>query len=175
MTAESVITDRVAEMHAAMAKEPPNEVVGAFGREQTALAAAGAPTTAPAPSRPRSSAHSTSLTSDQSDISTPGKGQQAMTVRLGILAQLDAAPGKGAELAAFLQAGRELAVAEQGTVTWYAFQISDTRYGIFDTFETDDARQAHLNGEIPAALGQVAPDLLASAPDIRTVDVIAVK
>lgn len=43
MTAESVITDRVAEMHAAMAKEPPNEVMGAFGREQAALAAAGAP------------------------------------------------------------------------------------------------------------------------------------
>lgn len=98
-----------------------------------------------------------------------------MTVRLGILAQLEAAPGKGAELAAFLQAGRELAVAEKGTVTWYAFQISDTRYGIFDTFETDDARQAHLNGQIPAALGQVAPDLLASPPDIRTVDIIAVK
>jgi peroxiredoxin len=38
-----VITDRVAEMHAAMAKEPPNEVMGAFGREQAALAAAGAP------------------------------------------------------------------------------------------------------------------------------------
>jgi hypothetical protein len=82
-----------------------------------------------------------------------------MTVRLGILAELEAAPGKGAELAVFLQAGRELAVAEQGTVTWYAFKISDTRYGIF---ETDQARQAHLNGEIPAALGQVAPDLLAS-------------
>jgi quinol monooxygenase YgiN len=60
-------------------------------------------------------------------------------------------------------------------VTWYAFKIDDAHYGIFDTFETDDARQAHLNGEIPAALGQVAPDLLASAPDIRTVDVIAVK
>jgi hypothetical protein len=27
---------------------------------------------------------------------------------------------------AFLQAGRELALAEQGTVTWYAFKISDT-------------------------------------------------
>jgi quinol monooxygenase YgiN len=106
---------------------------------------------------------------------TSGKDSRQMTVRLGILAQLEAAPGKGAELAAFLQAGRELAVAEQGTVTWYAFKISDTRYGIFDTFETDDARQAHLNGEIPAALGQVAPDLLASPPDIRTVDVIAVK
>jgi quinol monooxygenase YgiN len=98
-----------------------------------------------------------------------------MTVRLGILAQLEAAPGKDDELAAFLQAGRELAVAEQGTVTWYAFKISDTRYGIFDTFETDDARQAHLNGEIPAALGQVAPDLLAGEPEIRTIDIIAVK
>jgi hypothetical protein len=56
-----------------------------------------------------------------------------MTVRLGILALLEAKPGKGDELAAFLQAGRELAVAEQGTVTWYAFKISDTRYGIFET------------------------------------------
>jgi quinol monooxygenase YgiN len=98
-----------------------------------------------------------------------------MTIRLGILAQLEAAPGKGGELAAFLEAGRELAVAEQGTVTWYAFKISDTRYGIFDTFETDDARQAHLNGEIPRALGQVAPDLLAGEPEISTVDIVAVK
>jgi quinol monooxygenase YgiN len=98
-----------------------------------------------------------------------------MTVRLGILAQLEAKPGKGEELAAFLQAGRELAVAEQGTVTWYAFKISDTKYGIFDTFETDDARAAHLNGEIPAALAQVGPGLLARDPDIRTIDIVAVK
>jgi quinol monooxygenase YgiN len=98
-----------------------------------------------------------------------------MTVRLGILALLEAKPGKGDELAAFLQAGRELALAEQGTVTWYAFKINDSNYGIFDTFETDDARDAHLAGQIPTALGQVAPNLLASAPDIRTVDVIAVK
>jgi hypothetical protein len=98
-----------------------------------------------------------------------------MTVKLGILAVLDAKPGKGDELAAFLAAGRALAVAEQGTVTWYAFKISDTRYGIFDTFETEPDRQAHLDGQIPAALGKVAPDLLDAAPDIRPVDVIAVK
>lgn len=98
-----------------------------------------------------------------------------MAVRLGILAQLEAAPGKADDLGAFLQAGRELAVAEHGTVTWYAFKISDTRYGIFDTFETDGARQDHLNGEIPRALGQVAPDLLASPPEITTVDILAVK
>ncbi len=98
-----------------------------------------------------------------------------MTVQLGILALLEAKPDKGAELAAFLESGRAIAVAEGGTVTWYAFKISDTTYGIFDTFETDDALQAHLGGQIPQALGQVGPDLLASDPDIRTVEIVAVK
>jgi hypothetical protein len=74
-----------------------------------------------------------------------------MTVALGILALLEAKAGKGEQLAAFPKAGRELAVAEQGTVTWYAFRISDTSYGIFDTFATDDARTAHINGH-PADL-----------------------
>jgi quinol monooxygenase YgiN len=98
-----------------------------------------------------------------------------MTVKLGLLALLEAKPDKGGELGAFLEAGRALAVQEAGTITWYAFKISDTTYGIFDSFETEDARQAHLSGEIPTALGQVAADLLAQDPDIRTVDVVAVK
>jgi quinol monooxygenase YgiN len=98
-----------------------------------------------------------------------------MAIDRGLLALLEAKPGKGDELGAFLKQGRELAVAENGTVTWYAFKVSDTTYGIFDTFEDEDGRQAHLNGEIPTALGQVGPDLLAADPDIRTVDVIAVK
>ncbi len=98
-----------------------------------------------------------------------------MTVDRGLLALLEAKPGKGDELAAFLEQGRALAAEEEGTVTWYAFKLSDTTYGIFDTFEGEDGRQAHLNGQIPAALGQVAADLLASDPDIRTTDIIAVK
>jgi len=98
-----------------------------------------------------------------------------MTVTLGILALLEAKAGKGDELAAFLKSGRDLAVAEEGTVTWYAFKISDTSYGIFDTFATDDARTAHINGQIPAALAQVSADLLARAPDIQPVNLIAVK
>lgn len=98
-----------------------------------------------------------------------------MTVKLGLLALLEAKPGKGDDLAAFLDSGRELAAAEPGTVTWYAFKIDDVTYGIFDTFETEDARQAHVNGEIPKALGQVGPDLLAKDPDIRPIDILAVK
>jgi hypothetical protein len=98
-----------------------------------------------------------------------------MTVRLGVLAFLEAKEGKGSDLGAFLKSGRVLAAAESGTVTWYAFKTSDTTYGIFDTFETEDARQEHLHGEIPRAPAAVAPDLLAADPDIRMVDVVAVK
>jgi quinol monooxygenase YgiN len=98
-----------------------------------------------------------------------------MAVKLGLLATLEAKPGRGDDLARFLESGRALAVEEEGTVTWYAFKISDSSYGIFDTFETEDGRQAHINGEIPKALAAVGADLLASDPDIRPVDVLAVK
>lgn len=96
-----------------------------------------------------------------------------MTVDRGLLALLEAKPGRGDDLADFLRQGQALAAAETGTVTWYAFKISDTTYGIFDTFADEDGRAAHLQGQIPAALGQVQADLLASDPDIRPVDVIA--
>jgi quinol monooxygenase YgiN len=98
-----------------------------------------------------------------------------MTVRLAVLAFLEAKEGSGSELGAFLESARAIAAGESGTVTWYAFKTGETSYGIFDTFETEDARQDHLQGEIPRGLAQVAQDLLAVEPDIRMVDVIAVK
>jgi quinol monooxygenase YgiN len=92
-----------------------------------------------------------------------------------VLALLEAKPEKRAELATLLESGRAIAAAEQGTVTWYAFKLDDSTYGIFDTFESEDARDAHLGGEIPRALAQVGPELLAKDPEIGLVDVLAVK
>ena len=43
MTSPSTITERVAVMHASMAAQPTNPVMGAFAREQAALAAGGLP------------------------------------------------------------------------------------------------------------------------------------
>jgi hypothetical protein len=97
-----------------------------------------------------------------------------MTVRLGVLALLEAKEGRSSELGAFLESGCAIAAAESGTVTWYAFKISGSECGVVDTFETEDARQDRLQGEIPRGLGLVAEDLLAADPDIRMVDVIAV-
>jgi quinol monooxygenase YgiN len=54
-------------------------------------------------------------------------------------------------------------------------QVDATNYGIFDSFESDEARQAHIEGEIPKALAQIGGDLLAKEPDIKTVDVVVAK
>jgi quinol monooxygenase YgiN len=98
-----------------------------------------------------------------------------MALTLGLLATLRAKQGKEQELADFLVQGQALAAAEEGTRTWYALRIDESTFGIFDTFEDEDGRQTHLNGQIPQALGQVGPDLLAADPDIKPVDVLASK
>ena len=98
-----------------------------------------------------------------------------MTVTVGVLALLQAKPEKAAELAGLLVRARELALVEQQTVSWYAFKADEVTYGIFDTFESEAGRQAHLGGEIAKALLSVAPELLAKDPEIRPIDLLAVK
>ena len=107
-------------------------------------------------------------------VADPTRGT-FMSVNRGLLVILEAKPGKADELGAFLAKAQPLAVAEPGTITWYAFKLSDTTYGIFDTFPDENARQAHLNGPIAAALGQSGPGLLAKDPEIRMTDILAAK
>ena len=98
-----------------------------------------------------------------------------MELTLGVFALLEAKPGKEAEVEAFLKSARSIAEQEPGTVVWYAFRVDGSIFGIFDAFADEEGRQAHLSGQIPAALGEVGPKLLAKDPDIRLVDVLAVK
>jgi quinol monooxygenase YgiN len=98
-----------------------------------------------------------------------------MTVTLGILALLEAKPEKVEQLAAFIEQGGQLALDEPLTVNWYGFRVDEVTFGVFDTFETQEGREAHLAGEIAKALMASAPELLAKDPDLRMVDLLAVK
>jgi quinol monooxygenase YgiN len=88
---------------------------------------------------------------------------------------LKAKPGKEAEVEAFLRQGAEMARKESGTVAWYAIREDDGQYGIFDTFNDEAGREAHLNGEIAKALMSKADELLREPPKIHKIAVIAVK
>ncbi len=96
-----------------------------------------------------------------------------MSIPYAFVAKLEAKPEKADALAALLTGALPLAEAEPGTVNWYAAQTSPTTFWIFDTFATEDARQAHINGEIAAALMANADELLAAPPEILPADVLA--
>jgi quinol monooxygenase YgiN len=98
-----------------------------------------------------------------------------MSIKVGIVALLEAKPGKEEVLADLLRSAQALAVQESATVVWYAFRSGPRSFGIFDAFADDAGRTAHLQGQIAAALLGRADELLASPPDIRKVDVIAAK
>jgi quinol monooxygenase YgiN len=96
-------------------------------------------------------------------------------VKYAIVALLTAKPGKEGEVAALLTGARALALEETQTRTWYAWQTGPASFGIFDTFEDEAGRKAHLEGRIAAALMGKADELLATPPDLRLADVLAAK
>lgn len=96
-------------------------------------------------------------------------------VKYALYGTLKAKPGKEAEVEAFLRQGAEMARKETGTMTWYAIREDDGQYGIFDTFNDEAGRDAHLNGEIAKALMAKAGELLREPPKIHKISVIATK
>ena len=95
--------------------------------------------------------------------------------QFAIWAQMEAKPGKESEVEEFLKSALSLAVAEEGTTTWYALKIGPARYGIFDTFADGAARDAHLSGEIAKALFAKAQDLFVREPEIDKPTILAAK
>lgn len=96
-------------------------------------------------------------------------------VTVGLWVMLEAKPGKEAQVAQFLKSAAPLAEAEPETTAWFALQIGPSTFGIFDVFPDDKGRQAHLTGPIAKALMAKAGELLAKAPSIEKIDVLASK
>lgn len=82
--------------------------------------------------------------------------------KIGLLVTMKAKPGKENDVRDFLLGGLSLVNQELGTESWYAFQVDDNTFGIFDTFKNEAGRQAHLTGEVAKALLANADDLLES-------------
>ena len=92
---------------------------------------------------------------------------------VGLLVRLEAKPDNADDVATFLAGALDLVREEAGTVSWFAIRIGPTTFGIFDTFRDESGRQAHLAGQVAAALMEHAPTLLAEDPVVEQVDVLA--
>jgi quinol monooxygenase YgiN len=93
--------------------------------------------------------------------------------KLGLLITLKAKSGKELELLNFLNEAVNLARREEKTITWYSFRIDHSTFGVFDTFENESGREAHLQGAIASGIIELAPDLLMEAPTIEKVEILS--
>jgi quinol monooxygenase YgiN len=95
--------------------------------------------------------------------------------KVALYVPLEAKPGKEKEVADFLKSALPLVNAEPGTVSWFAVQVGPSSFAIFDTFDDETGRNAHLNGKVAAALMAKAGELLAKPPAIQKIDILADK
>ena len=92
-----------------------------------------------------------------------------------IWVMLKAKPGKEAEVEAFLKQGAVMSNNEPQTVTWYGVKIAPGMYGVFDTFDDEAGRDAHMNGEIAKALMANASELFSNELKIEKMEILGSK
>ena len=97
--------------------------------------------------------------------------------KFALYVPLEARPGKEKEVADFLRSAVPLVNAEPGTISWYAIQEGPSSFAIFDTFDDEAGREAHLNGKVAAALMEkiTAGEMFEKTPKIHKLDIIADK
>lgn len=96
-------------------------------------------------------------------------------VKVALWVMLEAKPGKEKDVENFLHGGLSIVQQEPGTTTWYAIKLGPSTFGIFDTFQDEAGRQAHLSGKVAAALKEKGAELFAKPPTIEKIDVLASK
>jgi quinol monooxygenase YgiN len=103
--------------------------------------------------------------------------EDAVMTKFALYVPLQAKPGKEKEVADFLRSAVPLVNDEPGTVSWFAIQQGPSSFAIFDTFDDEAGRDAHLNGKVASALMEKikAGDLFAKTPEIHKLEILADK
>ena len=98
-----------------------------------------------------------------------------MATTVGLLVRLEAKPGREADVEAFLKGMVPLVQAEPATTAWFTIRLGPSSFGIFDVFPDEAGREAQLQGRLPVVLMQQVGRILAQAPSIERIDVLADK
>ncbi len=97
--------------------------------------------------------------------------------KFALLVELQAKPGRELEVEAFLEKEASLVRKEPGTLSWHAAKVEGGpgAYIVFDTFNDEVAREAHLSGAAGHELVERADELFSAAPKIYKLQVVAQK
>jgi len=93
----------------------------------------------------------------------------------GLYCQLEAKPGMEQEVATFLTGARRMVDDEPDTTAWFAIRTGPRSFGVFDAFDNERGREAHLAGGVAKQLMAKAPQLFVKPPEMQRLDVIADK
>ncbi len=96
-------------------------------------------------------------------------------VKIALFVRLEAKHGKEKEVESFLMGSLPIVMEEPATTAWFGIRLGPTTFGIFDAFQDEAGRQAHLSGKLAAALMAKAGELFSKPPLIEKVDVLAAK
>ena len=102
--------------------------------------------------------------------STPGE-----TDTKALLLTFKAKAGHEADVEKFLRDAEQYVRQEPRTTAWFAIQLENGDYGVFDAFPDNGARFSHLTGHVPRELAKHSLSLLGSLPDMEMAAVVAEK
>jgi len=119
---------------------------------------------------------------NNSDVLSVKAAVDLYTATTATYIKLEAAQGKGPELAALLTAaGPIVADTEHKTLFWAALQIDENNFAIFDIFADNTGREAHFAGQVAGLLNEKAPELVSGGWDdgvlanVHNFDILATK
>ena len=93
----------------------------------------------------------------------------------GLLVRLEAKAGKDREVEEFLRSALSIVQREPATAAWFAIKFGRSEYGIFDVFQDNAGREAHLAGPVARALMERRELLFEGQPLIQRLTVLAEK
>lgn len=79
------------------------------------------------------------------------------------------------EVEQFLRDAKATVMHEPKTSAWFALQLDDGHYGIFDVFPDTGGRFVHLTGHVPRELAKHSLSLLGGMPDLDMINVLCSK
>lgn len=87
--------------------------------------------------------------------------QSTDNIKLANFITLKAKPGQESNLAEFLAGGAAaVAATEPLTLSWFAVRIDYTTFGIIDFFANQAGQDAHVAGQVAAALKAKADEMI---------------